>query len=121
MREDQGFKGLLAWQRAIELAGVCFEIVQRTPRRLMRGVSGQLLRASDSVHLNIAEGYGRTTRQDYLRFLGTAEGSLREVESQLRNLERNRGVHGPRIDRALALTDECGKLLYGLQRSGRRL
>ena len=119
MGDINGFKDLFAWQRAIELAGVCFQLVERTPRRLMRGGASQLLEAADSVHMNIAEGYGRSTTPDYLKFLSTAEGSLREVESKLRGLERNRGVTGPIMNRALALCDECGGLLFSLQRSVR--
>src|SRR3954463_9774066 len=95
MGRINSYKDLLAWQRAMELAGVCFRIVDSTPRRQMRGAATQLVEAAGSLHLNIAEGYGRPTTPDYLKFLGASEGSLREVESNLLNLERNRGVCGP--------------------------
>jgi four helix bundle protein len=43
----------------------------------------QLLRASSSIALNLAEGYGRSTRKDQLRFFHIAMGSLRESQAAL--------------------------------------
>ena len=116
MGEIRDFKELVVWQRSMELSGVCFQIVQSTARARTRGIASQLLEAADSVHSNIAEGHGRPTRKDYLRFVGTAHASLREVESHLLDLEQNRGVRGAGMDRALALADECGRMLTILRR-----
>ena len=116
MGKIRDFKDLVVWQRAIELAGVCYQIVETAPRRATRGIGAQLVDAADSVGANIAEGHGRPTRQDYLRFLGIAHASLREVENHLLNLERARRLCGPRINLALSLTTECGKMLTVLQR-----
>jgi four helix bundle protein len=43
----------------------------------------QLRRASVSIASNIAEGYGRSTRGEYLQFLGHARGSNCELQTQL--------------------------------------
>ena len=116
MGEIRDFKDLIVWQKSIELAKICFEIACSAPRRAIRGIGPQLIDAADSVGANIAEGHGRPTRQDYLRFLGMAHSSLREVENHLRSLERTRGLTGPRISLALSLCTECGKMLTVLQR-----
>jgi len=49
----------------------------------MYGLTNQIRRASVSVPSNIAEGYGRKTKAEYLQFLHIALGSLRELDTQL--------------------------------------
>lgn len=107
-------KSLKVWQRAMELAGACYCIVDRTPVRLTRGIAGQLLKSANSVHANIAEGKGKTTRREFAHFVGTARGSLREVESHLLELRLARGLDTPDLNRALALTEECSRMLTTL-------
>ncbi|MFH1018456.1 MAG: four helix bundle protein [Pseudomonadota bacterium] len=70
----------------------------------------QLLRASSSICLNLAEGTGRASRADRRRFYSIALGSLREVEAILR-LER--GIPVATLD----LVDHVGACLYRLVHS----
>ena len=116
MAPIRSFKDLIVWQRSIELSKACQEIVRIAPRRATGSIANQLTRAADSVSALIAEGHGRPTRQDYLHFVGMARGSVREVESHLLTLERTRGLHGPTLNLALSLCDECGRMLTVLQR-----
>jgi four helix bundle protein len=110
------YKDLVVWQRAIELAAVCWQIVDRAPRRATAGIASQLTRAAESVSALIAEGHGRPTRPDYAHYVGQALGSVREVESHLHTLERVRGVRGRRVNLALSLNDECARMLAVLHR-----
>lgn len=116
MAAIRSFKDLTVWQRAMELAQACHQIVRVAPRRSTAGIASQLIRAAESVGALISEGHGRPTRQDYLHYVGMALGSVREVEHHLLTLERIRGVRGPRVDLALALNDECARMLSVLQR-----
>ena len=81
--ELRSFRDLESWQRAMELAVACYRFAQRLPRHEQFGLASQLRRAAVSVPSNIAEGYGRRARGDYLRALSIARGSLMEVETQL--------------------------------------
>ncbi|MFM6212099.1 four helix bundle protein, partial [Planktothrix sp.] len=56
---------------------------QQFPQRHHYTLGQQLERASISVPSNIAEGYGRNTTADYIRFLSIARGSVNEIITQL--------------------------------------
>ena len=79
----ESFKDLLGWQRAVELSIATYKFTAAFPSAEQLGLSNQLRWASVSIASNIAEGYGRATRGEYLLFLGHARGSNFEVETQL--------------------------------------
>ena len=77
------FKDLVVWQRAIQLSLAVYKLTSSFPDSERFGLINQLRRASVSVASNIAEGYGRSTKGEYLQFLGHARGSNFEVQTQL--------------------------------------
>ncbi len=54
------------------------------PKEELYGLTSQIRRASVSIPSNIAEGYGRMGKNDYLRFLNIAISSLFELQAQLK-------------------------------------
>ena len=68
--------------------------------------------------VKVAEGYGRRGRGEYLQFLGYARGSLREVETCIL-FAVSMGFGGP-AEGLLALCEEIGRVLYGLEESLKR-
>ena len=68
----------------------------------------QLLRASSSVALNLAEGNARRTNKDRLRFFNIALASLREVQ-MICKLED--------LDRLAQKANQVGGMIYALNRS----
>jgi four helix bundle protein len=109
------FRDLKVWQKAIDLAELCDLVCDALPPA--RGyLAVQIRKAANSVHANIAEGNGRRSRVEYLRFLAIANGSLREVESHLHFVAR-RYKKILQVERALACATVTGKLLVGLTRS----
>ena len=83
MATVQQFEDLNVWQDARNLVR---EIYQMTKQRVFRrdfGLRDQITRAATSTMSNIAEGFERGTRKDFIRFLNMAKGSNSEVRSQL--------------------------------------
>jgi four helix bundle protein len=113
----RSYRELKAWQLAIQLVAEVHCISRELPRTEQRELAAQLRRAAISVPSNIAEGYGRSHRREYVHFLSIALGSLCEVETQLL---LGRAIHPKsalRVDRALTLTSQVSKLTAALRRS----
>lgn len=79
----QDFKQLKIWQEARQFTVSVYKITNNFPVSEQFGLTSQLRRASSSITANIAEGCGRQTNKDFLRFLYMAIGSLKECESFL--------------------------------------
>lgn len=71
------------WKRGIQLSVSCYQLTKHFPNSELYGLTSQIRRASVSVPSNIAEGYGRVHKAEYIRFLQIALGSLRELDTQL--------------------------------------
>jgi len=82
-KEPKGFRTLKAWQKAYELTLETYRLSKKFPREEIYALTSQLQRAAVSVPANIAEGYERNHRKEYLQFLFIAKGSLGEVETYL--------------------------------------
>ncbi len=79
----QDYHDLIVWQRAIELTVSVYSLTRTFPKQEMYGLTSQMRRASVSVASNIAEGRGRLNRAEFRQFLGLAQGSIFELNTQL--------------------------------------
>ena len=79
----RSFRDLRVWQEARLLALDARPLCACLQRLRYWGLADQLRRAASSVHLNIAEGWGRRTATDRKRCYTDAWGSLQEIESAL--------------------------------------
>ena len=115
--ESKGFQGLKAWQKTYDLALHIYVLTKSFPKGETYGLVTQLQRAVVSVSANIAEGYERQHRKEYLQFLFIAKGSLGETETYLL-LARDLGYITP-TEYAIAdeKRKETSKLLRGLVKS----
>lgn len=75
------FTDLVAWQKAIQLAKRVYLVTRAFPDDERFGLTSQIRRAVVSISANIAEGHGRHSTPDFVRFLRIAKGSANEVES----------------------------------------
>src|SRR6185369_4522958 len=78
-----GYRDLKVWQRAYELTLILYRTTKRFPKEETFGLISQIRRAASSVPANIAEGYERNHRKEYLQFLFIAKGSLGELDTYL--------------------------------------
>ena len=114
MSQVQSYRDLVVWQRAMDVATATYELTRAYPRDELFGLTSQSRRAASSVPANIAEGYGRASKQAYINFLRIAQGSLKELETHLLLAERV-GVTSPgSIQPVLEHTEEIGRMLKAL-------
>ena len=111
---SRNYRDLIAWQKAMDLVEAVYRTTAEFPREECYGLTAQIRRAAVSIPSNIAEGQGRRTRKEFLRFLSIAHGSLREVETQVLIAERLGYIApGARVNLLLA-SAEVGRLVTGL-------
>mgnify|MGYP003513790329 CR=1 FL=1 len=113
----QSFKELLVWQKGIDLVEEVYRLSASLPKDERFGLKSQMQRAAVSIPSNIAEGYGRTHRGDYLRYLSIARGSLLELETQIEVTVRLGFLSPQQVQKASILVEETGRLLFRLIQS----
>lgn len=113
----RSYRDLHVWQRAVELVEEIYRISVLFPDQEKYGLTSQIRRAAVSVPSNIAEGYGRRRTGHYIHHLDIANGSLKEVETQLIIAGRLNFIDKEQAKQGWSLLQETGKMLTGLTRS----
>jgi four helix bundle protein len=108
------FKELLVWQRAMDMVEEIYKISSLLPKEETFSLISQIRRASVSVPSNIAEGNSRNSTKEYINFLGIARGSNSEVYTQLLICKKLRYLSEEQIKKAIALSEEIGKMLNAM-------
>lgn len=83
MSNISDFKDLKIWQKGMDIAEKCYLFTKLFPKDELYGMVQQIRRSAVSIPANIAEGYGRRTTPEYIRFLNIAQGSLNELETHI--------------------------------------
>jgi four helix bundle protein len=79
----QSFTDLELWKNARDLKNELYNLVKTFPSCEKFRLADQIVRSARSINSNIAEGYGRFTYKDQLRFCIQARGSLFETSNHL--------------------------------------
>ena len=108
----QSYRDLIAWQKAMDLCVLTYQVTDSSPKHELYGLTQQARRAAVSIPSNIAEGWGRGTSLDYLRFLRTSRGSLFELQTQMLLGIRLRYIS--ECSQITTLSDEVSRILQGL-------
>ncbi len=82
-KEIKCFEDLFIWQKSIEFVKEIYLLTGKENLKSDSGLKDQLRRAAVSIPTNIAEGFERRSRKEYLNFLNIAKGSSGEVRSLL--------------------------------------
>ena len=115
----RNYSELIAWQKAMDLVAMVYASTKAFPKEELYGLTNQLRRAVVSVPSNIAEGQGRKSTNEFVRYLSIAHGSLREVETQILIAERL-GYLLAASRELMNSASEVGRLINGLINSLKR-
>ncbi|HWB64904.1 MAG TPA: four helix bundle protein [Chitinophagales bacterium] len=108
------FEDLDVWKKARELATRVYSITSKGKFARDYRFRDQINAAAGSVMDNIAEGFDRGGRNEFVNFLGFSKGSAGEVKSQLYRALDNEYISKETFDDLYKLADDIGKLNGGL-------
>lgn len=114
MAKINRFEDLEVWQLARKLSSEIFWLTQEGSFSKDFELKNQINRASGSIMDNIAEGFGRGNRAEFILFLGYSTGSSTEVKSQLYRAVDRKHINQEQFDLFYSNTDRIGKMLFGL-------
>ena len=113
-KDIKSYKALIVYNKAYELALKIYKFINHFPKTELYGLVSQMRRAAISIPSNIAEGYRRKNRKEYIQFLSIAYGSAGELETQtslshdVTMLNKNDFIELQRLN------EDVSKLLYKL-------
>jgi len=111
MAKVSSYRDLIVWQKAMDMTESLYRIVKKLPKEETYALSDQMRRAAISIPSNIAEGFGRNSKKEYLQFLYIANGSVSELETQLMLCVRINYLKESEIQSILTLLSEIGKII----------
>ncbi len=109
------YKELKIWLKAMELVTDIYKATSAFPDKERFGLISQINRASVSIPSNIAEGAGRNSDKDFLRFLSIAHASSYETETQLIISFNLNYLSINELDTLLEKINEWQKMSYSFQ------
>jgi len=116
MTKINSFRDLTVWRVSLDLADVCFDIVDAIPYPYKFTFANQLIPAGISIPSNIAEGSRRPTKA-YLNHLSYSLGSHGEVETLFEVIHRRKLVPEALLAKGVVLIEPIGKMLHRLGES----
>lgn len=105
------FENLTVWQESQMFAVEIYRLTKGFPKEEQFAMTSQLRRASSSISANIAEGFGRSSKNDKLHFYTMAYGSLLEVKNFLYLSEKLDYITKDQLDILIQQSIGCQRLL----------
>lgn len=116
MNKIKTFTDLYAWQKGHEMVRLIYLVANDFPEDEKFGLTSQIKRSAVSVTSNIAEGFGRSGKQDKVRFFEISIGSLYEVQNQLLIANDMDYLPKDQYDKIVGLSIETAKLINSLKK-----
>lgn len=111
------FEDLIVWKNAIELTNIIYKLTNGYKFKKDYGLSDQIRRSSVSIVSNIAEGFERGTKHEFINYLFIAKGSCGETRSQV-YIAYNQGyINKEEFENTMSLCRRTSSLLYALIKS----
>ncbi len=105
------------YKLAEDLSDLIWNAYDDWSTKAQRTIGYQIIRSSDSIAANIAEGYGRYTPADRKNFYRYARGSFEETKAWLRKLIRRKVITKEEVIQYTKIIDELGPKLNAFIRS----
>lgn len=115
--EGKGYRKLIVWQKADEMAYQIYLATKDFPNEETYGITSQLRRSVLSVPTNIVEGYARQSNRELKRFMKISLGSLAETEYLLDFSLKLRYLEQEEHRKIQDLRQEVGNLLWKFYKS----
>ena len=110
----KSYKELIVYQKGYSLSLLIYQITAKFPEDEKWGMVSQMRRSAVSIPCNIAEGYKRKGKKEYIQFLHVALGSCGELETLLSLSKDLNFVEYVKFEEAYLLQEEISKMLTRL-------
>lgn len=111
------FKELKVWQKALDVVVDVYKLTAKFPQNERFGLISQIQRAAVSIPSNIAEGAGRNNKREFYQFLGIANGSSFELETQLMISVKLGYSESNETENICSKLSEIQNMIFGLQKT----
>jgi four helix bundle protein len=108
-------KELKIWGKAVDLSVEVYKATSNFPKEEMYGLTSQIRRSAVSVPSNISEGAGRNSNKEFVYFLGIANGSSNELQTQLIISNKLKLITNEILNQLLKDIEEIQKMTYTFQ------
>jgi four helix bundle protein len=116
MKKITRFEELICWQKARKLVNAVYRLTNQQPFSRDYDFKNQIRSASISAMSNIAEGFSRFHKKDFIRFLDISQSSTSEVKSLLYVALDQNYISAEQFQETQRLADETRQTTLGLLR-----
>lgn len=116
MSKIDRFEDLDCWKKSRELVNLIFDICENQMKNKDFSTQDQIKRAALSTMNNIAEGFGRYSNKEFIRFLEYSAASSMEIRSMLYILFDRKYIDENEFEKCYKLTNDLTNITLGLIR-----
>ena len=110
----KNFEEIDAWKEARELVATIYNLSDQEPFSNDYSLKDQIGRASVSTMSNIAEGFERDGKREFIQYLSIAKGSVGEVRSQIYVALDRAYINRNEFDATSEMATNTARMLSGL-------